>query len=571
MAPRHLRGTPPGPGPTPLGGTSPRPPRRHRPVDAKNWPVQARGSVSPGPQRRAIGAPRPVAALRRVCANADPAGRTRRASRPRRDPPGAHRSVRHRLRGHLRAVSRLGAAAVGCAAAGDTGRDRAGAVRGQRDDGNDGRRVSAAGTPDASARAAGAANPAEQPVGVKAHPEVDLPGADRPVRHHPRPVARRELPPPGHRAASRLAAAAARPPDGGDPGGPAVGAAVGRDPGPAAARRSPVHLPCRGLGRRTGTAASDPASRWSVPGRGPLRRARPDRPQQRGVGARSRRPACHHGGRLRRCRDRRRTGWTVRRRLRRLGRTTHDRHRPGVDRRPGQQQFADPQLSRLSRRHRWGRAVQPSPGPGLVLRRRNLCHAGCDRPSGRGRPSNRRARRRLGGHRTCSCPGHRRQLPAPGHPSRRSACRCRRLLRRRHHRGPGDDRPAGIRDRRRQLGRTGGHPPGEVRRPGRHGRPRRRPRRQHVGLPGEGHRGHREHRCPPAHQVIDATGHRPPRGTGPARRGIGADPHRPGLGPVRPHRRPAAHRLAPRRDSLRRQWVYPHRPGPTTAPARRAR
>ena len=408
-----------------------------------------------------------VAALRRFRDNAGSACGARPASRPGRDLPGAHRSVRHRLRDHLRTVSRLGAAAVGCAAASDAGGAGAGAVRGQRHDRDDRRRVPAAGTRAASARAAGAAHPAEQPVGVQAHPEADLSGADRPVRHHSQPVARRELPPPDHRTASRLAAAAARPPDRGDLGGPAVGAAVSRDPGPAAARRSPVHLPCRRLRRRPGTAAPGPASRWSVPGRGPLRRAGTDRSQQRGAGARSRRAARHHGGCLRRCRDRCRTGWTVCRRLRRLGRTTHDRHRPGVDRRAGQQQFADPQLSGLSRRHRRGRPVQPSPRPGLVLRRRNLGHAGRDRPAGGRRPSNRRACRRRGGHRTCGCPGHRSQLPAPGHPPRRGAGRRRRVLRRRHHRGPGDDRPAGVRGRRRQLRRAGGHPPGEVRRPGR--------------------------------------------------------------------------------------------------------
>ena len=213
----------------------------------------------------------------------------------------------------------------------------------------------------------------------------------------------------------------------------------------------------------------------------------------------------------------------------------------GVDRRAGRHQLADPQLSGLPARHRRGRAVQPSPGPGLVVRRRNL--GACARRPTSARDGDHRIVVLAdgdGGHRSRRCPGHRRQLPAPGHP------RLEALV------GAGVFYGGGITEAPAMTGQQvyvvgAGNSAGQaaihlakyadrvtmvVRGGG--------TRREHVGLPGEDDRSHREHRRAAAHH-----GHRRPRAPSAWRNWSCATRHRGGPAPSR--RPPCSSSSAPSR------------------------
>src|SRR6185437_2432158 len=141
----------------------------------------------------------------------------------------------------------------------------------------------------------------------------------------------------------------------------------------------------------------------------------------------------------------------------------------------------------------------------------------------------------------------------------------RRLLRRLPQRGRLLPRRARRGGRRRQLGRPGGDLLRRLRAAGDDPLPRREPREEHVALPDRHPRGHPEHRRPPPRR-----GGRRPRGRlaradhGP-RHADGRDGRRLPGRDVRLHRRPAADRLAARRDRPRPARV---RPGRRRGPAR---
>jgi alkyl hydroperoxide reductase subunit AhpF len=83
---------------------------------------------------------------------------------------------------------------------------------------------------------------------------------------------------------------------------------------------------------------------------------------------------------------------------------------------------------------------------------------------------------------------YRRLSVRPGRTYRR---RC--VLRGRHGRGPGGGGKAGVRGRRRELGRAGRPAPVEVRAPGHHPGPLALPRREHVRLPDPRDRERAQH------------------------------------------------------------------------------
>ena len=94
---------------------------------------------------------------------------------------------------------------------------------------------------------------------------------------------------------------------------------------------------------------------------------------------------------------------------------------------------------------------------------------------------------------------HRRRLPPPRRARARGPRRTRGVLRGGRRRGALDGRDGGLRDRRRQLGRAGGPPPGSLRPPRDAAGAGRVARGEHVGVPHRAARRHAQRRHPLRH------------------------------------------------------------------------
>ena len=137
----------------------------------------------------------------------------------------------------------------------------------------------------------------------------------------------------------------------------------------------------------------------------------------------------------------------------------------------------------LPRRHLRRRAHLPRLRAGLAVRGRVPVLQRGQVARTRHRRLRRRSRRRLLAARPLRHPRHGRDVPAPRRARLDAYPRVRRLLRLRLVRGEVAAGHGGVRRRRRQLGRAGGHPPGQVRPPRDAGHARRRPHRLDVALP----------------------------------------------------------------------------------------
>ena len=196
--------------------------------------------------------------------------------------------------------------------------------------------------------------------------------------------------------------------------------------------------------------------------------------QSQCVGDRQRVRPAGLGGRSRRVRrggDRRRTRRAERSGVRLVGGPAHGGAGAAGHGRPGRLQLADPQLPRLPARDQRRPAGGERVPAGVGVRHDVPVVPVAGQHHGRGRPAGAAAVRRRRAAQPDRGRGHRSRVAAARGAGGGGPAGPRRLLRGGGQRGPGDDREAGLRARRRQLRRAGRGLPVPVRRSGHGGHP----------------------------------------------------------------------------------------------------
>ena len=277
-------------------------------------------------------------------------------------------------------------------------------------------------------------------------------------------------------------------------GGRGVVRPLARDPGPAEPQRDPVRL-LPGVRRAgKGAAGTGRRRRGDAAGGHHVRRAGAGESVEHST-RRGHRDADQPRGRpVRRGGDRRRAGRPGGRGLRGVRGPVHGGAGARGHRRPGRHELAHPQLPGLPDRGERRGSRGAGLHAGLEFRRRIRLREPGDRPARPGAGARGDGRRWGRGPQPGRRHRHRRFVPAARHPLARRADRCRRVLRRRHLRGQGDEGPGGVRGGRRELRRTGRRPPRQVRRQGDNAGPGPVAGREHVRVPGQGDHQHAQHR-----------------------------------------------------------------------------